>query len=209
MKGRFITLEGGEGAGKTTLARHLAMALGREGYPVLRTREPGGSPGAEALRTLLLHGQVDWDAATAAMLVLAARREHWGKTIAPALAAGAWVICDRFSDSTMAYQCAGQGLDVAWWNKIRTIAMPDAEPELTVILDLPVEAGLARAAARNAPDRFEAMGSAFHQRVRQAFRDLAEHEPQRCLLLDAERSPSCLLVDALKVIRERLVMRSD
>ncbi|MDJ0389832.1 dTMP kinase [Roseomonas sp. E05] len=203
-RGVFITLEGGEGAGKTTLARRLAEALALAGQPVLRTREPGGAPGAEALRALLLSGDVAWDPVAEAMLMFAARREHVAKTIEPALAAGAWVICDRFADSTLAYQCHGHGLDPAVWHGLYDVALPGFEPDLTLVLDLPAEAGMARAVARGAPDRFERLGPEFHARVREAFRRIAEADPRRCALLDALLPPEPLYAEAAKVLRSRL-----
>ena len=203
-RGVFITLEGGEGAGKTTLARRLADGLALMGQPVLRTREPGGAPGAEALRGLMLSGDIAWDPVAEAMLMFAARREHVAKTIEPALSAGAWVICDRFADSTLAYQCHGHGLDTAIWRALRDIALPDFVPDLTLVLDLPAEAGMARALSRGAPDRFEQLGTAFHTRVREAFRALAATEPDRCVLLDASQPPELLYGAAAKVLRDRL-----
>ncbi|HWX49141.1 MAG TPA: dTMP kinase [Roseomonas sp.] len=203
-RGVFITLEGGEGAGKTTLARRLAEELALAGQPVLRTREPGGAPGAEALRNLLLAGDIAWDPVAEAMLMFAARREHVAKTIAPALAAGAWVVCDRFADSTLAYQCHGHGLDPAVWRGLHDIALPGFRPDLTLVLDLPAEAGMARAVARGAPDRFERLGAEFHARVRDAFRDLAAADPDRCVLLDASQPPTPLYGAAATILRDRL-----
>jgi dTMP kinase len=144
-RGYFITLEGGEGAGKSTQARRLAAALAAAGVPVLRTREPGGAPGAERIRDLLL-SPGSWDSLTEAMLHFAARREHVVRSIRPMLEAGAWVICDRFADSTLAYQGAGQGLAYETWARLCDLTLEGLQPDLTLILDLPVEAGLARAA---------------------------------------------------------------
>jgi len=203
-RGVFITLEGGEGAGKTTLARRLAAALALSGLPVLRTREPGGAPGAEALRALLLGGDVAWDPVAEAMLMFAARREHVAKTIAPALEAGAWVICDRFADSTLAYQCHGHGLDPAVWRGLYDVALPGFKPDLTLMLDLPPEAGMARAAARGEPDRFERLGAEFHARVHEGFRRIAAENPDRCVTLDALLPPEPLYAAAAQVLRNRL-----
>ncbi|WP_367614495.1 dTMP kinase [Teichococcus coralli] len=203
-RGVFITLEGGEGAGKTTLARRLAAALALAGQPVLRTREPGGAPGAEALRALLLGGTVAWDPVAEAMLMFAARREHLAKTIAPALAAGAWVICDRFADSTLAYQCHGHGLDPSVWRVLYEVALPGFAPDLTLVLDLPPEAGMARAAARGEPDRFERLGPEFHARVHAGFRRIAAENPDRCVLLDALLPPEPLYAAAAEALRDRL-----
>jgi dTMP kinase len=202
-KARFITLEGGEGAGKTTLARRLAEALAAAGRPVLRTREPGGAPGAEALRSLMLHGTVNWDPVAEAMLMFAARREHLAKTIRPALEAGVWVICDRFADSTLAYQCYGHGLDTAVWRKLAKVTLDGFAPDATLVLDLPPEAGMARALARGLPDRFERLGAAFHARVHEGFRAIAAAEPQRCALLDASRPPEVVFAAASAVLRDR------
>ncbi|MFO0161463.1 MAG: dTMP kinase, partial [Alphaproteobacteria bacterium] len=151
-RGYFITLEGGEGAGKSTQARRLAAALAAAGVPVLRTREPGGAPGAERIRELLL-SPGSWDSLTEAMLHFAARREHVVRSIRPMLDAGAWVICDRFADSTLAYQGAGQGLAHETWARLCDLTLEGLQPDLTLILDLPVEARLARAAGRSAADR--------------------------------------------------------
>jgi len=203
-EGVFITLEGGEGAGKTTLARRLAAALALAGLPVLRTREPGGAPGAEAVRKLVLNGDVAWDPVAEAMLMFAARREHVAKTIQPALRAGAWVICDRFADSTLAYQCHGHGLDVAVWRGLYDVALPGFGPALTLVLDLPPEQGMARAMARGEPDRFERLGAAFHARVHAGFRAIAAAEPERCALLDARQPPEALFAAAAAVLRDRL-----
>lgn len=203
-RARFITLEGGEGAGKTTLARRLAEALAAAGLPVLRTREPGGAPGAEALRGLMLHGSVAWDPVAEAMLMFAARREHLAKTIRPALDAGTWVICDRFADSTLAYQCYGHGLDAGVWRKLADVALEDFTPDATLVLDLPPEAGMARALTRGLPDRFERLGAAFHARVHEGFRAIAKAEPDRCALLDAAQPPEAVFAAASTVLRDRL-----
>ena len=203
-KARFITLEGGEGAGKTTLARRLASAMAEAGLPVLRTREPGGAPGAEALRTLMLHGQIGWDPVAEAMLMFAARREHVAKTIRPALEAGIWVVCDRFADSTLAYQCRGHGLDEAVWRKLADVALEGFEPDVTLVLDLPPEAGMARAMSRGLPDRFERLGQDFHARVHAAFQAIAGANPQRCALLDAAQGPDAVFAAAALALRDRL-----
>jgi dTMP kinase len=150
MAGRFITFEGGEGAGKSTHVRLLAEALRAAGLSVVETREPGGSPGAEEIRELLVHGAVArWDPMSEALLHFAARRDHVTRVIAPALAAGDWVLSDRFADSTMAYQGYGHRLGREVIEQLYALAVGDLAPELTVILDLPVEDGLARAGSRN------------------------------------------------------------
>ena len=195
-RGRFITLEGGEGAGKTTLSRALSARLAEEGLPVLRTREPGGAPGAEAVRGLIL-GQGPWDPVAEAMLHFAARREHVARTIAPALEAGIWVICDRFADSTLAYQGAGQGLSREVWERLCDLALGPLRPDLTLMLDLPPERGMGRALQRGDANRYELQGADFHARVRAAFLAIAAAEPDRCAVLDASRPPAEVLDAAL------------
>lgn len=182
-RGRFITLEGGEGAGKSTQARRLAARLAGAGLAVLRTREPGGTPGAERIRSLLL-GHGPWDPVAEAMMMFAARREHVVRVIRPFIAAGGWVVCDRFADSTLAYQGA-QGLAREVWAGLAGIALDGFAPDLTLVLDLPPELGMARAAARSGADRYERMGPAFHVAVRAGFLRIAAAEPARCMVLDA------------------------
>lgn len=186
-RGRFITFEGGEGGGKSTQVKGLATVLGGAGIDVVTTREPGGTPGAEEIRKLLVEGAPErWDGMTEALLLAAARREHVVRTIAPALAAGRWVISDRFADSTLAYQGDGRGLDRAALETLRKLAVGNLLPDLTLILDLPVELGLARAQARRGTElRFEAMDRAFHERLRQGFLTIAAAEPTRCVVIDA------------------------
>lgn len=186
-QGRFITLEGGEGAGKSTQIGRLKAWLERRGYEVAATREPGGAPGAEMIRELLVKGPVErWDGTTEALLHFAARREHLRSTVWPALKKGAWVVSDRFADSTMAYQGYGHGADRAMLGELYDIAVGDFRPDLTLILDLPVEVGLARAAARRgAETRYESLPVEFHERVRAGFRDIAAADPERCVVIDA------------------------
>ncbi|MEM7122646.1 MAG: dTMP kinase [Pseudomonadota bacterium] len=187
--GRFITLEGGEGAGKSTQVRRLAEALSSHADEIVTTREPGGAPGAEAIRAILVDGDVDrWDAVTEALLHFAARRDHLAATILPALERGACVICDRFADSTMAYQGIVQGAGPDIVDRLYAIAVGDLRPDLTLVLDLPVETGLARAAERGGADRYERMGPAYHERLRQAFLDIVADNPDRCRLIDATGS---------------------
>ena len=202
-RGCFITLEGGEGAGKSTQARRVAAALAAAGVPVLRTREPGGAPGAERIRELLL-SPGSWDSLTEAMLHFAARREHVVRSIRPMLEAGAWVICDRFADSTLAYQGAGQGLAYETWARLCDLTLEGLRPDLTLILDLPVEAGLARAAGRSAADRYEKLDADFHARIRAGFHDIARREPQRCLVLDAARDAEAVYATIADTLRQRL-----
>ncbi|HWE99066.1 MAG TPA: dTMP kinase [Caulobacteraceae bacterium] len=185
--GVFITFEGGEGAGKSTQVTRLADRLTAAGHEVVRTREPGGSAGAEAIRALLVTGEADrWSPLTEALLMNAARRDHVERVIAPALARGAVVICDRFADSTRAYQGAGGGLSGTLIALLEAAVVGDTRPDLTFILDVPAEVGLARAGARpGAEARFEAKGSAYHERLREAFLTIAAEEPSRCIVVDA------------------------
>lgn len=194
-----MTLEGGEGAGKSTQARRIAAALCLDGIPCLLTREPGGSPGSESLRNIILAR--GWDPLAELALHFAARREHWARTLAPALEAGLWVVCDRFLDSTHAYQVGGQGADEAAFDAVAQAMLGGARPDLTLLLDLPEGAGLARA---RDPNRYEAMGEAFHARVRAVFRARAAAEPQRFATLDATRPLGEVTAAALAAIRARL-----
>ncbi|NKE15714.1 dTMP kinase [Neoroseomonas oryzicola] len=200
-RGRFITLEGGEGAGKSTQCRRLALALAASGLPVLRTREPGGTPGAERIRDLLL-GHGPWETVAEAMLHFAARREHVARVIRPFVEAGGWVVCDRFADSTLAYQGA-QGLPREVWARLADVALEGFGPDLTLVLDLPVEAGIARAAARSSADRYERMGAAFHRRVRDGFLAIAAAEPQRCAVIDAGARAEAVFAEVARTVRER------
>jgi dTMP kinase len=186
-RGRFITLEGGEGAGKSTQIRLLAVHLRARGIEVVTTREPGGSPGAEAIRGLLVSGDTGrWRPLTEALLLNAARHEHLHATILPALERGAWVLCDRFADSTFAYQGAGHGLNTSPLKTLHALTVGDVRPDLTLILDLPPEAGIARTRGRGgAEDRYERMDLSFHERLRQGFLAVAAAEPERCLVIDA------------------------
>jgi dTMP kinase len=206
MRGRFITLEGGEGAGKSTQIRLLAAALEALGKSVTLTREPGGSAGAEAIRALLVTGETDrWDARTEALLHSAARRDHLVKTVWPALDTGNWVVCDRFADSTIAYQGYGLGLPVDELERLTAVTLGDFAPDLTLILDLPVEAGLARAGGRGGDeDRYERMGLDFHRRLRQGFLDIAARQPDRCAIINATPTPDVVHQAILAVISQRL-----
>ena len=207
-RGRFITFEGGEGAGKSTQLRLLAEGLRHAGLPVVTTREPGGSPGAEAIRALLVSGEVErWDGVTEALLHFAARRDHLVKTVWPALERGAWVISDRFADSTLAYQGFGHGLDPEVIAGLYRLAVGHFSPDLTLVLDLPVEKGLERAGSRGgAEDRYERMGLGFHQRLRQGFLGIAASNPMRCAVIDATRTPDQVRADIMATVRARLPM---
>lgn len=195
LRGRFITLEGGEGAGKSTQVKRLAAMLSAHGIETVLTREPGGTPGAEDIRALLVTGDPDrWDAMTETLLHYAARRAHVEKTVKPALTRGTWVISDRFADSTMAYQGYAGAVGRETIAGLHKLVLGDFQPDLTLVLDLPVETGLARAKARMqgssaAEDRYERMGLAFHETLRTAFHDIAAREPQRCCLIDASGDP--------------------
>ena len=187
---RFITLEGGEGAGKSTQGRRLCAALKKRGIASVATREPGGSPGAEEIRKLIVHGEPGrWDTLTETLLIFAARADHVARTIKPALAAKKWVICDRFTDSTFAYQGSGRGLARETIRRIEAIVLDDFRPDLTLVLDLPVEAGLARASARGqGATRFENFDVEFHNRMRAAFLAIARRSRERCVVIDASAS---------------------
>ena len=186
-RGRFISFEGGEGAGKSTQVKRLAVRLEAEGREVVLTREPGGSPGAEAIRDIVLRGDADrWSPVTETLLMYAARRDHIERVIRPALARGAWVVCDRFADSTRAYQGAAGGTDPGLIAALETYILQEVRPDLTLMFDLPAEVGLARADARaGAEMRFESKGLAFHERLRDGFRAIAAAEPARCAIVDA------------------------
>lgn len=205
-RGRFITFEGGEGAGKSTQVRILAERLRGAGREVVATREPGGSTGGEAIRALLVTGDPDrWSAISETLLMYAARRDHIERTIRPALARGAWVISDRFADSTRAYQGAGGQAPPGLVAALETFVLEDARPDLTLILDLPVQMGLARASLRGGAEaRFEAKGEAFHQRLREAFLAIAEAEPRRCAVLDAAEAPDQVSDAVWRAVAARL-----
>lgn len=183
----FITFEGGEGAGKSTQSALLADALCGRGHAVLRTREPGGAPGAELLRGLLLGGTIDWSSRAETMLHFAARLEHVEKTIRPALAAGMWVVCDRFYDSTMAYQGYGQGADRGFIEAL--IGLVGLAPDLTIILDVTETVAASRLRGRGGPsDRYEKLDASFHARVNAGFRAIAAAAPGRCIVVPADGS---------------------
>jgi dTMP kinase len=204
-RGRFITVEGGEGVGKTTQVRLLMAALRRRGIAARATREPGGSPGGEAIRRLLLEGEgTRWNAMSEALLLVAARHDHVTRLISPALAEGGWVVCDRFADSTLAYQGYGKGIGIAELNALHRLAIGDFAPDLTVILDLPVDIGLARAAARSTADRFERLDRDFHESLRRGFRRIAADDPVRCVLIDASGDRAAVHRAVIEAAGERL-----
>lgn len=193
MQGRFITFEGGEGTGKSTQARLLAERLRKLGIGVELTREPGGSPGAEIIRHVLLSGAAKpLGAEVEAMLFAAARDEHIQNTIKPALAGGKWVISDRFADSTRVYQGALGHVDPRLIRSLERVTVGPTRPDLTIVLDVPAELGLARAAERRGDtkaDRFESETLKFHETLREAYRQLAANEPDRCVFVDARAMP--------------------
>jgi len=205
-RGRFITIEGGEGAGKTTQVGLLVAALERARIRVRATREPGGSPGGEAIRGLLLDGDGDrWNAVGEALLLVAARSDHVARLIAPSIAQGIWVVSDRFADSTLAYQGYGRGLALEDLTTLHRFALGSFTPDLTVILDLPAELGLARVAARaSVGDRFERLDRAFHERLRQGFRQIAAGSGGRCVLIDGSSDPQTVHRAVLDAVEGRL-----
>jgi dTMP kinase len=207
-RGQFITFEGGEGSGKSTQIKLLADRLATEKLRTVVTREPGGSPGAEIMRHLVLSGMGKLLGPEAeALLFTAARDDHVHTVIKPALEQGVWVLCDRFSDSTRAYQGRLGQVDPRILNALERVTIGDLKPDLTLILDIPVEIGMQRAAARRgtgAPDRFEAEEISFHQKLRDAYRRIAEDEPQRCMLIDANADADAVAAKVWAALRERL-----
>ena len=205
-KGRFVTFEGGEGTGKSTQLRLLASHLSRSGIEFLQTREPGGSPSAEEIRSLLVTGSVNrWSPIAETLLFYAARVEHWRQVIEPALAKGALVICDRFSDSTIAYQAYAGGMNKTTIQHLHNLVLPGVEPDLTFVLDLPIEIGLQRASARHDSEtRFERQGKEFHERLRQGFLDIAKECPIRCVVIDATQTMEKVHSDILVVLQAKL-----
>ncbi|TCS64369.1 dTMP kinase [Varunaivibrio sulfuroxidans] len=187
-KGKLITFEGGEGGGKSTQIGLLTKALKARGLEVVRTREPGGTPGGEKIRSLLVNGDIDlWKPLSEALLNYAARFEHVSRLIVPALERGAWVLSDRFSDSTLAYQGYAHALDRETIARLHRLVLGAFEPDLTLILDIPVDVGLARARARgDGEDRYERMEVSFHHRLRDGFLDIARKNIARCAIIDGE-----------------------
>jgi dTMP kinase len=203
-KAKFISFEGGEGAGKSTQIQRLAVYIESCGIQVCTTREPGGSVGAEEIRDLLVEGDVDrWDSTTETLLLAAARRSHMGDLITPALENGDWVLCDRFIDSTKAYQGYGQGLDLAVIAQLQEIAVGNFIPDLTILLDISVEDGLARAASRGGAARYEQMDISMHLRIREGFLKMAAAEPDRFVIVDAGQSIDAVSVEIKNCIAGR------
>ena len=214
-RGKFITLEGGEGGGKTTQAAALSERLRKAGISVLQTREPGGTPRAEAIREVLLSGKAKrFGPLGEAVLFYAARESHLELAIRPALDSGTWVVCDRFSDSTRAYQGAAGGLPRSVIDVLDTAVVGSTSPDLTIIFDLPPELGLQRAAertqqepnrvsARSELDRFETMNLSFHRSLREEFLAIAKAEPERCVAVDASRSIQPVADDVWEIVGKR------
>ncbi len=204
IRGRFITFEGGEGAGKSTQVRLLAERLTGEGRAMLRTREPGGSPGAEIIRRILVEGEPDrWPALAETLLFLAARADHVERVIEPALATGQWVICDRFSDSTVVYQGAGRGLGM---DRVRRLQQQvgTITPDLTFMLDVEPRVGLMRTVNRGkGEDRFEQFDATFHRQLRESFLEVARQEAQRCVTVDSSRPTEMVANDIWQTVKAR------
>lgn len=233
MTARFITLEGGEGAGKSTQMRRLAATLAASGISCITTREPGGSPGAEDIRRLLVQGEAQrWDPISETLLLFAARADHVARTIKPALSKGTWVICDRFTDSTYAYQGVGRGLDQETIRRIETISIGDFRPSLTLVLDVDPNVGLLRTSTRATPlfdpamkdpdlaeaktalnrrkeARFERFGKTFHENLRAAFLDIARRASDRCVIIDAMQSEDEVARNVWNVVASRFDVKAD
>ncbi len=209
-RGKFITIEGGEGAGKSTQARRLVETLRACGLDVVETYEPGGPSGAEAIRGLLLGSDGHaWEPATEALLHFAARREHLSKTVLPALRRGDWVVSDRFADSTMAYQGYGLGLGRDMIEALYTLSIGAFGPNVTIILDLSAEEGMARARARGEQlDRYETMDLEFHRRLRQGFLDIAARDADRCVVVDASAAIEDIAAEIFTAVKTRLEIPS-
>jgi dTMP kinase len=208
--GRFITLEGGEGAGKSTQAKELKNYLERKRKKVLLTREPGGSFGAEQLRNLLVSGDENrWDPVSETLLLYAARRDHWIKTIRPSLETGVWVISDRFSDSTMVYQGFGKGLDLSFIEKLHQLTLGEKiYPDLTLVLDISAQLGLERSLNRDQQTqtkdtRFENMNLTFHQRLRSGFQEVVIKNPNRVFSINAEKPVKIVTAEIISIISQK------
>lgn len=206
-QGFFISFEGGEGAGKSTQIRRLAEGLQAAGHDVVVTREPGGSSGAEAIRELLVNGAADrWSPVTETLLMYAARRDHVERVIRPALAQGKVVLCDRFADSTRAYQGAGGDAPASLIASLEEHVLNGTVPILTLILDLPAQVGLQRAEARGGAARFESKGLEFHERLRAGYLEIARKEPERCVVIDADAEIDAVTVAIADAVARRLAL---
>ncbi len=205
MRGRFITMEGGEGAGKSTMMDRVADWLGQSGYRVVKTREPGGTVLAEKLRDILLdRNNLSISGKAELLLMFAARAQHLDELIRPALERGDWVLCDRFTDATWAYQGGGRGLPRGDIEVLETLVHGDLQPDLTLLLDLPVEQGLKRASRRSAADRFEMEPRGFFEQVRQAYLDRAAAAPERFVVIDAAPAVEEVWSRIRSALQERL-----
>ena len=206
-RGKLISFEGGEGTGKSTQARLLKTSLEKAGKRVVLTREPGGSPGAEQIRKLVVEGEPErWTPLSETLLFLAARADHVAKLIEPALAGGAWVVSDRFSDSTYVYQGIARGLGTEKVRRLHEAALGSFAPDLTIVLDVDPAEGLKRAGRRvhGSETRFERFDAAFHETLRAAFLDLARTEPKRCVVIDTGRPAQIVAADVWRAVEERL-----
>ena len=206
-RGKLISFEGGEGTGKSTQTRLLKSSLENKGKRVVLTREPGGSPGAEQIRKLVVEGDPQrWTPLSETLLFLAARADHVARIIEPSLASGMWVVSDRFLDSTYVYQGIARGLGVEKVRRLQEVALGSFVPDLTIVLDLDPAEGLKRAGKRATADenRFERFDGRFHETLRAAFRDIARAEPKRCVLIDAGRAPEMVAADVWRTVEERL-----
>lgn len=218
-RGKFISFEGGEGSGKSTQINYLHETLKSVGIDVIKTREPGGSDGAEEIRNLLVDGNPErWDAVTETLLHCAARRDHLKTTVVPALQAGQWVLTDRFSDSTMAYQGYGHGVNKKALKKLHQFIAGNIEPDITIILDLPIKVGLARAEERagkqntfinKVEDRYERMDKDFHERLRKGFINIAKNNRKRCIVIDTTRSIDEIKTTIRRLVFEKLGLSND
>ncbi|WP_343562538.1 dTMP kinase [Kiloniella sp. b19] len=210
-KGLFISFEGGEGAGKTTQIKRVVDWLNEQGIVTVQTREPGGTPGAEEIRALVLKGESNrWTPKTEAMLMYAARQEHVEKVIKPALERGEVVVCDRFSDSSMAYQGVGHGLGLEKLAELDHWVLGDFKPDITLLLDIPVKVGLERTTRRSGDEvRFEGMAIEFHERLREGFLSIAASDPERCKVIDAQQSADTVTKEILELLEPVFLSRKD
>lgn len=210
-RGRFISFEGGDGAGKTTQVFHLSTALRKLGIDAITTREPGGSEGAEDIRQLLVSGRLErWDSITEALLHTAARRDHLMQVIEPALANGQWVICDRFADSTLAYQGYGLGANLQSLQRITDIALDNFTPDLTFMLDISPDVGLRRTEVRaDDTSRYELMDKSVHERIRKGFLCIAKDSPDRCEVIDASFDPAVVRLEIQNIVSKYFGVQFD
>lgn len=206
MRGRFVTIEGGEGAGKSTQIKLLSSSLTQAGIEHILTREPGGSEGAESIRALIVTGDKDrWDPVTEALLIMAARAHHVQHTILPALEAGKWVLCDRFFDSTCVYQGIAKGLGLSWLRQLYALTIGAICPDLTLLYDIDPQIGVERAIARHGHEtRFEDMPFDFHQALREGFLHLAKEEKERFIVIDASRCLSDIHSETINLMNVHL-----